>query len=376
MKKIFSIVLNNFKNDSRVLKENISLNKAGYDVKILALHEEPLKEKEIIQNIPVHRIKLKTRKWSKNKLIQIIKYCELLYVIIRYYRKADIYHCNDLGALPIGVIIKKIFNKKAKIVYDAHEYETEVYGLTGIEKRINKVLERWLIKYVDSFITVSYSIANAYVKLYEIEKPYLILNCPYYTNDIPKKDIFRTLFKIKDESTIFIYQGGLSSGRGIELILEVFSKIKDKSKVVIFMGYGPLQDKIKKYTEIEENIFFHKAVPQNLIIEYTNSADIGFSLIEDTCLSYAFCLPNKIFEYIMADIPVIASNGLLEVKRFIQKYKIGLTTDHNFDSVYNIVNKIKKEDLIIYRKNLDTVKKIYNWEKQEEDLLLLYKNLS
>ncbi len=75
-KRILSIVLNNFKNDSRVLKENISLQNGGYDVKVVALHEEPLKEFDEVQNIPIHRVKLKSRSWSKNKVIQLIKYFE------------------------------------------------------------------------------------------------------------------------------------------------------------------------------------------------------------------------------------------------------------------------------------------------------------
>ena len=76
LKKATSIVLNNFKNDSRVLKENISLQNAGYDVKVVALHDEGQKEFESIQNIPVHRIKLKSRGWSKNKIVQLFKYFE------------------------------------------------------------------------------------------------------------------------------------------------------------------------------------------------------------------------------------------------------------------------------------------------------------
>ena len=76
MKKVTSIVLNNFKNDSRVLKENISLQRAGYDVQVVALHEELLNEFEKVQNIPVHRVKLKSRGWSKQKLVQLIKYFE------------------------------------------------------------------------------------------------------------------------------------------------------------------------------------------------------------------------------------------------------------------------------------------------------------
>jgi len=38
-------------------------------------------------------------------------------------KKSDISHCNDLNALPVGVVVKKFFNKNVKIVYDAHGYE-------------------------------------------------------------------------------------------------------------------------------------------------------------------------------------------------------------------------------------------------------------
>ena len=79
MKKVTSIVINNFINDSRVLKENISLQKAGYEVQVVALHEEPLREHETVQNILVHRVKLKSRGWPKKKDIQILKYVEIIY---------------------------------------------------------------------------------------------------------------------------------------------------------------------------------------------------------------------------------------------------------------------------------------------------------
>ena len=125
MQKIISIVLNNFKNDSRVLKECISLQNAGYDVKVVALHDEGQKEFERIQNIPVHRIKLRSRGWSKNKIIQLFKYFEFIYRVVKEYKDSDIIHCNDLKALPIGVLIKKFYNKNVKIVYDANENYVE-----------------------------------------------------------------------------------------------------------------------------------------------------------------------------------------------------------------------------------------------------------
>jgi phosphotransferase system HPr-like phosphotransfer protein len=64
----------------------------------------------------------------------------------KVFQNENILHCNDLNALPAGVIIKKFFNKNIKIVYDAHEYETEINGLSGIQKTLTKLLEKSLIK--------------------------------------------------------------------------------------------------------------------------------------------------------------------------------------------------------------------------------------
>jgi len=147
LKKVISLVLNNFKNDSRVLKENISLKKAGYEVQVVALHEEPLKEFDNVQNIPVHRIKLKSRGWSKHKIVQLLKYFEFTYKVIKQYKDSDIIHSNDLNTLPIGVIIKKFFNKDAKIVYDAHEYEiNDTPNESKYLIRAKYFLEKFLIK--------------------------------------------------------------------------------------------------------------------------------------------------------------------------------------------------------------------------------------
>ena len=142
---VVCIVLNNFKNDNRVLKEARSLQKHGYDVLVVALHENSLAEHEIIKNFRVHRIRIRTKCWPKYKLIQTIKYFEFIWKAVKLYKRADIVHCNDLSALPVGVIIKKFFNKNVKIVYDAHEYETERNGLVGIQKKLHQRLESLLL---------------------------------------------------------------------------------------------------------------------------------------------------------------------------------------------------------------------------------------
>ena len=374
LKKVTSIVLNNFKNDSRVLKENISLQNAGYDVKVVALHDEGQKEFESIQNIPVHRIKLKSRGWSKNKIVQLFKYFEFIYRVVKEYKDSDIIHCNDLNALPIGVLTKKFFNKNVKVVYDAHEYETEINGLHGFQKKLTKQLEKYLIKYADRVITVSDAIAGEYVKLYNIEKPLLVLNTPPY-KEIVKKDIFRETLNIGKDKTIFLYQGGLSSGRGIEILLDTFKLINDEKSVIVFMGYGPLEELVVSISKEYKNIYFHKAVSPDVLLDYTSSADFGISTIEDSCLSYRYCLPNKMFEYLMAELPVIVSN-LYEMRRLVENNQIGVVAKENTpDGLKEAIEKSVKLDKIELSKNIKKVKNIYNWEEQEKILLEVYKGL-
>ena len=375
MKKVANVVLNNFKNDSRVLKESISLQNAGYKVEVVALWEDGLKERDNIQGISVHRVKLKSKNWSKNKVVQLLKYFEFLYKVVKEYKDYNIIHCNDLNALPVGFIIKRFFNKDIKVVYDAHEYETEINGLIGIQKTLTKKLEKFLIRYANKVITVSDAIAKEYKKLYPfIEEPKLVLNTPPYKK-IEKKDLFREKLEIDKNKTIFLYQGGLSKGRGIEILLETFKNIDVKNAVIVFMGYGPLDKEIKKASEKYNNIYFHEAVSPDVLLNYTSSADFGISTIEDICLSYRYCLPNKMFEYLMADIPVIVSN-LPEMKKLIKEYKVGVVAKENTpkglkEAIQEAVKLDKKE----LQQNIQKVKELYNWEKQEEALLKVYREL-
>ena len=374
MVRVVSIVLNNFKNDSRVLKEAISLKNNGYDVTVLALFEEPLLEYEDVSSIAVHRIRLKSRGWSKKKYIQIFKYVEFIFRVIKGYRKADIFHCNDLNTLPIGVIVKLFFNRGAKIVYDAHEYETEINGVHGIEKKLKIWLERILIKSADKVITVSDSIANEYHRLYSIPKPALVLNCPSYA-EVAKQDLFRKELGIRQEQRIFLYQGGLSVGRGIEILLEAFVSLDSDKMVIVFMGYGSLQENIQKYADKFSNIFFREAVSPHVLLNYTASADYGILFYEDTCLNHRFCSPNKMFEYLMAGIPVLISN-LFEMRRLVEAHGLGIVAEKNtvqgfLDAVYQSL----EQDYSTTVANVHKARKIFNWEAQEKVLLDVYNEL-
>jgi len=371
--EVVSIVLNNFTNDSRVLKENISLKNAGYDVQVVGLHQEPLDEFDEVQGISVHRVKLSTMNWSKNLLASFVKYMEWTYKIVKTYKSSDIIHCNDLNTLHIGVI-SKLFNKKLKVVYDAHEYETEIDGLSGIRKKLSKLSEKFLIRYADRVITVSNAIADEYVKLYDIEKPLLVLNTPPYKT-IEKKNIFRETLNIDEDKIIFLYQGGLSGGRGIEILVDAFKMIDNKDAVIVFMGYGSLEKMIVDASEEYENIYFHKAVSPEVLLDYTCSADFGILFYENSCLNHYYCSPNKMFEYLMAEIPVIVSN-LYEMKRLVETKEIGVVAEENSaNGLKEAIEKAVQLDSKVLEKKIEEVKSIYNWEEQEKILIDVYRGL-
>ena len=380
MTKIVMFVFNAFTNDSRVLKEATSLQEHHFDVTVIAHKDIGVKREETINNVKIRRFSYLDRKITKDIWGKLKAYLFYMKESILYGKDFDILHCNDLNTLPIGFIIKTFFNKKIKIVYDAHEHETETRGLVGKKQKFTKIIEKLLIKSADKVINVSNAIAEDYSRLYNIPKPALVLNTPLY-QEIEKKDIFRNELNISQNQTIFLYQGGLSKGRGIEILLEAFQNMqKEKANdtfqpCIVFMGYGPLEELVKRMAEKYENIYFYPAVASEVLLNYTSSADFGILFYENNCLNHDYCSPNKMFEYLMADIPVIASN-LYEMKRLVETNHIGIVAKENTaNGLKEAILKailLEKEELI---KNIQKIKKIYNWEEQEKVLLALYKDL-
>jgi glycosyltransferase involved in cell wall biosynthesis len=374
MKNIANIVLNDFTNDSRVLKTSNSLIQFGYKVTVVAMHDKGLAEKEIIGDVNVDRVKLTSRPWPKYKPIQLLKYLEFVSRSFWRYRDVDVIHCNDLNTLPVGLLIKLV-GKDVKVVYDCHEHETEINGLKGLEKKLKKILEGFLIRFSDQVITVSDSIADEYVRLYNIPKPNLVLNCPPY-QCVAKYNIFRETFGIRNDQNIFIYQGGLSKGRGIEILLDAFEKVSSDKNVLVCMGYGPLENLIEEKSRLSNSIFFHPAVSPQVLLKYTSSADYGIAFIEDTCLSYRYCLPNKIFEYLMAGLPVLVSN-LYEMKRLVEAHQVGIVTGEN--SVKSFKQGVEMSINQNHQKTVENVikaREFFSWETQEKVLKEVYRDIS
>lgn len=382
--KVLMIVQNNFVNDSRVIKEANTLGKNGYNVKVLALHKKGLKLKEKFDYFELERIHLRTRnKLSKNnKYIQLIKYAEFYLKSIKKGKEfsPDIIHCHDLSPLPIAIKLEKKLN--SKVIYDSHELWRHSSGVNNNPKLINNMrdyYENKYIKKVNNVITVSNSIAEYLENECRIKDVTLLRNIPLNKRLKKEYNIFRQKFDISDEEKIILYQGGVSSGRGIENIISSLIYMDEKIKCVI-LGSGLLKIKLKKIVKnknLNNRVYFHKEVPHDILYKYTNSADLGIHLMENTCLNHYFALPNKLFEYIQSELPIICSD-FPDMKGIINKYNIGLTVKPtNIKDFAYKVNKLifNDEKMKTLKNNCKKAKQVLNWEKESEKLLEIYDKL-
>ena len=371
------ISLTEMRNESRVLKETSSIlnHNIASKVYIASLHADDLEEEKIYNdNLILNRFKLSSRKLSKNLFVQVLKYFEFIYRVTLFYRKKDIKMINihAISLLPFGVLLKYLY--KATLVYDTHELETETNGSRGLRKKLAKFMEKRLIKKCDIVFVVSENIADWYAKEYEIQRPIVVKNAPRLI-DSKKTNHFRENLSIKEDSIIVLYQGVLSKGRGVDLLLESFKQRDDDKVVIVFMGYGEIEEDIKIASKERNNIFFHPAVAPEIVLEYTSSADIGISFIENTCLSYYYCLPNKLFEYAMAGLPVIVSN-MKEMRELVEKYDMGIVvTDDKIESMNNAIDKILQSDIKQMKQNARRCAEENSWEVQEIKMINEYKRV-
>jgi glycosyltransferase involved in cell wall biosynthesis len=229
----------------------------------------------------------------------------------------------------------------APLLYDAHELETEVVGTSATERRLSRWAERFLIRWVDQTITVCDSIADWYVDTSSIEQPFVVRNIPDWDSDVRiGSDVLREIHRIPESDLIFLYQGALSPGRGIERLLEVFDE-QESDKHLMFVGYGVLESQILERAARSNNVHFQQAVPPDEVVLYTSSADIGLCLIEDVCLSNYYSLPNKLFEYLLSGLPIIV-NDMPEQRVIIEKYCCGWIAPKSESDLVSLIRSIDR----------------------------------
>lgn len=373
-KKVISLVANGFQNDNRVQRMAEAIHDNTFDVTIVGWQKGQLLEKEIIQGIPVHRIKTKSQRWNRsNKLIGFIQFLDFCISTIKLYKSVDIWHCNDFEAFWIG-LWAKLFNPNLKLVYDSHEYQKERLGTPFYVKWVIYWTEKLFIHQSSIFITVSPGIGQEYKRLYGIQEFYLVRNTPHYMQS-EKGNIFREKFKIRNDQKIFLYQGMVAPGRGIEMLIKAFKEREDDRATLIIMGQGKLESWVKQEISGSSIVFHHPYVSYQEIPLYTGSADVGFNSAINNCLNHYYCLPNKLFEYIQSELPIL-TNNLYDCAALVNHYSIGaVVQDFNPSGINKAIDEMLLQDLSNYESNLKKAKEVLHWDEEKKQLIHAYQTL-
>lgn len=357
-------------NESRIMKETSSMVSLALtqSIRIVGVGDRGLARRQRIdESREITRLTVLFYH-AKGKLGRLLFYteCYIRYFFYLLFRRVDLLNCHSLMLLPVAVMIKWL--KRCRLIYDTHELETERTGLAGIEKRISKGIERMLIRYCDRIITVGPEITKWYRNMYKLNNVYTVRNIPSNSLAVPPTSRkLRDIFNVSDSAILFIYQGYFMPGRGLEVLLEAFKSLPDSYQIV-FMGEGTLQPELEKANAGYTNIHFHRTVPYSQILDYTSSCDVGLSLFENTCLSHYYALPNKVFEYIKSNLPILASN-FPEMRNLVKSYDCGWLTEPNKDAVVQAIMGIDAENLKIKKRNAIKAANELSWEREELELL-------
>ncbi len=375
MLKVLHLSQTDIRLDSRILKEiNALKNHSGLHLSAIGVESDSGKSSINLGDVEIFSIKLFSRKF--NFLPKTIKNIfVVLEIFIKMFQKSfalrpKIIHCHDTPVLPLGYFLKKILG--CKLIYDAHELESDRNGLSRVAGKMTFFVEKWIWSSIDRLIVVSPSIKSWYNNEIGFKNTEIILNSPEILNSNPTKNHYlRKKFNIPDHSKIFLYVGIFANGRGIQTIVDAFKKDNLKSHVV-FLGYGDLEPYLLGIANKFSNIHVHSAVQHDKVVEVAMGADVGLALIENISLSDYFSLPNKLFEYAFSGIPVLASN-FPDISDIVNKYNLGQCTDLKSDSIYNAI-KLFESSMTSEYSDLDNLIEL-SWKSQAEKLVLVYKGL-
>ncbi len=240
---------------------------------------------------------------------------------------ARVYHAGDLYVLPALAAAAR--RHRGRLVFDARERYPYVAGTVGrpFRQHFWKLVEHRYIRRADLVLTVSDGIADHLVRDYGIAPPLVLYNAPEAPAVADPSASLRRRLALPDHIVIFLYQGHLRSGRGCLPPLEALPDVPDA--VLVYLGDGPLAPTIRERATalgVTDRVHLLPPVLPDALLAVTASADVGLVLLEDTCLNHRLALPNKLFEYLAAGVPVLAGD-LPELRRVVETYGVGFVVD-------------------------------------------------
>jgi len=364
-----------------VIRESKALAKEGYDVTVVAYWMEGLKLEEIQNDYKIFRIPIITKSWSNNPLIQLIKYLEFLIKALWLIKKIqpDICHGHDPDGLLIGYVCKLFW--QSKLIYDSHELWSDSIQMHANRRSLFKIgrkIEKILINHAEVVITVNQSIAEIINKENDVMSIAVVRNIPNEMNFVSQ--FTREGLGFPDCEFHIIYVGNIERGRGVDVVIKAMEMV-DNDIGLVLMGRNSLfkkdMEKLCRSINLDGRIKFIKPVYPSEVVGVCKLADAGIAPIQNLCKSYYYSLPNKIFEYIHAKIPVLCSD-FPEMKNIVDNYSVGEV--FNVDEPSSIIGVINNcfndpDKIIRYKQNCLKASKILNWNNEEKQLFNIYGQL-
>jgi glycosyltransferase involved in cell wall biosynthesis len=362
--KVIAAVTSDLVTDNRVHKVSQTLTHMGFDVQLVG--------RKLKQSPAINERAYETKRFQlffEKSFLFYASYNIRLFIHL-LFNKFDIVLSNDLDTLPACYFAS--FLKGKKLFYDSHEYFTEVPELIDNPrvKRFWERIEAKMVPHVTKAYTVCASIANVYTEKYGI--PFRVVrNLPYR---MPQK-VDQVTIDLPIDQPFVIYQGAINKGRGIEEIIEAMTLLP-KISLVIAGGGDLLHESQKRVEELNlnERVHFTGRLQISELLYITSKALAGLSVEKDMGLNYRYALPNKLFDYMNAGIPVIVS-ALPEMKRVVETYKTGIvikeTSPHAIAAaIQDLTNS--QEMVKVFKKNSLIAAQELCWENEEEILKKIF----
>ena len=364
-KRITVSVISDLTTDQRVIRISSTLQQMGFDVTVIA---RAFNNSLPLDNYPFKATRIQC--WFSKGFLQYAEFNIKLFFRLLFI-KTDYLLANDLDVLLPNYLVKKWRSKK--IFYDTHEYFTGVPELKNapLKRKIWKGLEDWIFPQLPVVYTVNDSVKMTYEQEYG-NAISVIRNVPV---TLPQQTI--ALPSHWEGKKILLMQGaGINAGRGGLELLEAMRFLNDEY-LLVYIGSGTQWDAIaRKRTEwkLENKTVMIGKLPPAQLKQYTGLAHIGFSLDSFEDINYLFNLPNKIFDYIHAGVPMIVT-AIPEVKKIIEKYQCGTCiNDLEPSGIARAISAMMDDHTAYeqYKINCRVAAKELCWEKESEKLKAIY----
>ena len=366
-RKAIVSVTNDLFTDNRVNKVCLFLKDQGYDVLLvgrLLPDSQPLD-----RPYRTRRMRLLFRKGAKFYAEYNLR---LFFFLL--FRKADVLVSNDLDTLLSNYCASRL-KRSCKLVYDSHEFYTEVPELMDRPK-IKAVWERiegWIFPKLKWVYTVNRSIAARYQEKYGVELKVVRNIAPKYQ---PEKVLSKKELGLPEGKFIMILQGaGINVHRGAEELIEAMKLLENV--ILLIIGDGDMIPHIKKNVkeyDLLNSVWLLGKKPYTEMMQYTSQADLGFTLDKANNLNYQFSLPNKVFDYIHAGTPIICTD-LPEVRNVVEGHDVGvilkeLTPESIAEAVKRLMNDPDRLNQL--KNNCKVAADKESWEGECEVLKTIY----